>query len=222
MKLLLFDIDGTLLRTYGAGVRAMLRAAEETLGERARHANIDLGGALDPWIVDEIARQAGYTLDDVLRGQVRAAYARHIVTELRQSTRAEATPGVLTLLQRLRAERPAQLGMLTGNFAETGAIKLRHVGIEPEWFSPAVWGDAAESRPGLVRVALSHVPGVRVRDVIVIGDTPRDVHCAHENGARCLAVATGNCDEATLRAAGADRVVSDLVDPTPLYEMLAE
>jgi phosphoglycolate phosphatase-like HAD superfamily hydrolase len=221
-KLLLFDIDGTLLRTHGAGVRAMMRAALEILGERCRGARINVGGALDPWIFGELARHGGYTVHDHLHTSFRAAYARYLPEEIvAGDKRAEATPGVLELLAKLRADKPARLGMLTGNYAETGSVKLRHVGIDPDWFSPAIWGDAAEDRPGLVRVALERV-GVAPRDTIVIGDTPRDVHCAHHNGARCLGVATGFHGVDALRAAGADRVVEDLRDPRVLYEMIAD
>ncbi len=220
MKLLLFDIDGTLLRTHGAGVRAMLRAAETTLGERCKGAEINFGGSLDPWIFRQIAAHGGYDASEALHQQFRRLYASLIEEEIeRGEKRPEATPGVLTLLARLRVEQVAQVGMLTGNYAETGVIKLRRVGIDPDWFSPTIWGDAAPDRPGLVRAALSQV-GALAHDTIVIGDTPRDVHCAHENGARCLAVATGGHSVAELRAAGADRVVEDLVDPSPLYEML--
>jgi phosphoglycolate phosphatase-like HAD superfamily hydrolase len=219
-KLLLFDIDGTLLRTHGAGVRAMLRAACETLGERCRDAQINFGGALDPWIFQQIARHGGYDADHDVHSVFRVRYAQYLPHEIRTGQRAsEATPGVLDLLARLRAEEHARIGMLTGNYAETGAIKLRHVGIDPSWFSPAIWGDAADTRAGLVRVAIEQTR-VPARDVIVIGDTPRDVQCAHDNGARCLAVATGGHSMQELREAGADRVVADLVDPTPLYEML--
>lgn len=219
-KLLLFDIDGTLLRTHGAGVRAMLRAAVEVIGERCRGARIDVGGALDPWIFGELVRHGGYEPAEHLHEAFRRAYAEHLREEIELGPKpASATPGVLSLLSRLRAERPAQLGMLTGNYGETAAIKLRRVGIEPEWFSPAIWGDAASDRPGLVGVAIAQT-NVRAEDVIVIGDTPRDVHCAHHHGARCLAVATGEHGLEELRAAGADRVVVDLTDASVLYEML--
>lgn len=221
-KLLLFDIDGTLLRSYGAGTRAMLRAAMVALGERCAGAKISMSGALDPWIFQQIARHGGYDPHDAAHGEFREHYTRFLAEELLASERqCQAMPGVLALLGKLRAERPAVLGMLTGNYAASGSLKLRHVGIDPDWFSPIAWGDAASDRPSLVKVALQALPHIAPADVIVIGDTPRDVDCAHKNGARCLAVLTGDHDEAELLAAGADRVVADLSDPRPLYEMLA-
>jgi phosphoglycolate phosphatase len=221
-KLLLFDIDGTLLRTYGAGVRAMRRAAIQTLGERCGGAHINVGGALDPWIFRQYARHGGYTADAQLHARFRVQYVRLLAEELACSERpAERMPGVLELLAQLRTDTPALLGMLTGNYAESAALKLRHVGIDPQWFAPAIWGDAADDRPGLVGVAIARAQ-VAARDVIVIGDTPKDVDCALRHGARCLAVTTGGHAADELRAAGAFRVVNDLRDPSVLYEMLAD
>jgi phosphoglycolate phosphatase-like HAD superfamily hydrolase len=220
-KLLLFDIDGTLLRVYGAGGRAMIRAGVEVLGERCVGARVDVGGALDPWIFRELARHGGYPDDDGRHRAFRAAYARALDHELTTAeVPARAMPGVLDLLVRLRRDAAAIVGMLTGNYPETGKRKLRQVGIDPDAFAPTAWGDQAPDRPALVPVALSQAPGVGARDVIVIGDTPRDIACAHANGARCLAVATGFCSVEELRAAGADRVVADLSDPAALYEMI--
>lgn len=221
-KLLLFDIDGTLLRVYGAGGRAMIRAGVEVFGERCVGARVDVGGALDPWIFAEIARHGGYEADAERHLAFRTAYARALDEELAAAdTPARAMPGVLDLLARLRREGAAIVGMLTGNYPETGRRKLRQVGIDPDWFAPTAWGDQAPDRPGLVRVALAETPHIGARDVIVIGDTPRDIHCAHANGARCLAVATGFHGVEELRAAGADRVLPDLGDPAALYELIA-
>lgn len=221
-KLLLFDIDGTLLRTQGASSRAFLRAGEQVLGEYCRHAPLNPGGALDPLLFRELAHKGGHRVTEALHAEFRAAYVRELARELDGPARpTERMPGVLELLVRLRTARPAVLGMLTGNYAETGRLKLERAGIEPDWFEPVIWGDCADSRPGLVRHALGLRPEVRPFDVIVIGDTPKDVACALENGARCLAVATGFHSVEALEAAGATRAVENLLDPTPLYELLS-
>jgi phosphoglycolate phosphatase-like HAD superfamily hydrolase len=221
-KLVLFDIDGTLLRGYGAGGRAMRRAAEAVLGERCRGAEIQFGGALDPWILRQLAAHGGYTLDDGLLARFRRVYRELLTHELTTAARrCEALPGVLELLSHLRATRAATLGLLTGNYADTGALKLRAVGIEPDWFEIAAWGDMAEERPGLVAVALAQLTAPPAAEhVVVVGDTIRDVHCAHANGALCVAVATGGSTRAELEAAGADYVLDDLSDPTPLLRLL--
>ena len=214
MKVLLFDIDGTLLRAYGAGSEAMRRAAEAVLGERCRGAQIDLGGAMDPWIFERIALHGGYTVDDELHARFRPVYAKLLMEHLENpASRCVALPGVQPLLAHLRQAKRATMGLLTGNYAETGSIKLRKAGIEVEQFEIAAWGDMAKTRPGLVPVALSQLTRqVAPRDVIVIGDTVKDVHCAHENGAMCLAVATGGSTREQLERAGADVVLDSLED----------
>jgi len=214
MKVLLFDIDGTLLRAYGAGSEAMRRAAVKLLGERCHGAQIDLGGALDPWIFERLASHGGYEVDDSMHARFRPLYAELLVEQLaKPESKCLAMPGVHTLLAHLREAKSWTMGLLTGNFAETGAIKLRRAGIEVEQFEIAAWGDMAKTRPGLVPVALAQLPRtVASRDVIVIGDTVRDVHAAHENGAICLAVTTGGSTRSQLEEAGADVVLDNLED----------
>jgi phosphoglycolate phosphatase-like HAD superfamily hydrolase len=214
MKVLLFDIDGTLLRAYGAGSEAMRRAAELVLGERCRGAQLDLGGALDPWIFERLAAHGGYEIDDDAHGRFRPLYAKLLVEQLEQPTsRCIAMPGVHTLLAHLRQAQCATIGVLTGNYRETGGIKLQRAGIDPQQFEISAWGDMAKTRPGLVPVALSQLTRkVAPRDVIVIGDTVRDVHAAHENGALCLAVTTGGSTREQLEAAKADVVLDNLED----------
>lgn len=221
-KLLLFDIDGTLLRGHGAGGRAMRRAAERVLGARCRDAVVDFSGRLDPSILREIAAHGGYTVDDAAHASFRRVYREFLVEEIaRAERRIEALPGVLELLARLRAERPAVLGLLTGNYPETAAIKLRAVGIEPDWFEVSAYGHMAEERPGLVQVALAQLAArVAPGDVIVVGDTVRDVHCAVANGSVCVAVCTGGNTAAELAGAGAHVVLPDLRDPAPLLRLL--
>jgi phosphoglycolate phosphatase len=214
MRVLLFDIDGTLLRAYGAGSEAMRRAAEELLGERIRGAQIDLGGALDPWIFERLAAHGGYEIDDATHARFRPLYARLLVEHLEKpESKCLAMPGVHALLAHLREARRWTMGLLTGNYAETGAIKLRKAGIEVEQFEIAAWGDMSKTRPGLVPIALSQLKRkVDPRDVIVIGDTVRDVHAAHHNGAVCLAVTTGGSTRSQLEEAGADVVLDNLAD----------
>jgi phosphoglycolate phosphatase-like HAD superfamily hydrolase len=222
-KLLLFDIDGTLLRGYGAGGRALLRAAEAVLGPGIRGAQINFGGALDPWIFAQLARIVGRELDRELHSRLRAHYAELLVEELRTAERRlEALPGVHSVLEHLRGEPRVTLGLLTGNYAETGALKLRAAGIDPDWFPVQAWGDMAEARPLLVPHALRQMASaVHASEVVVIGDTLRDVECAHANGCVCVAVATGFTSAADLEAGGAELVLADLSDPSPLLRLIA-
>jgi len=214
MKVLLFDIDGTLLRAHGAGSQAMRMAAEMLLGESCRGAQIDLGGALDPWIFEQIAQHGGFTVDEAAHARFRPLYAKLLTERLAHpEARCLPMPGVHALLAHLRQAKSATMGLLTGNYAETGTLKLRKAGIEVEHFEIAAWGDMAKTRPGLIPVALSQLTReVRPDDVIVIGDTVRDVHCAHHNGAVCVAVATGGSTREQLEQAGADVVLDTLED----------
>jgi len=223
-KLLLFDIDGTLLRAYGAGVRSMLRAAEQVIGERCRDAEINFGGAMDPWVFRLLVDHGRYEYSDDTHRTFRGVYGELLRAELESETNpCKALAGVHDLLTRVRNHPELHLGLLTGNYPETGLLKLRAAGIDPDWFEVAVWGDMASSRPGLIPVALAQLPspGLTAHDVVVIGDTLRDIQCAHENGALCLAVATGGNTKEELIAGGADAVVDDLTDPRPLFDLLA-
>jgi phosphoglycolate phosphatase-like HAD superfamily hydrolase len=223
-KLVLFDIDGTLLRAYGAGGRAMRRAAEQVLGDGCRGAHIEFGGALDPWIFAQLAAHGGYEVTPAVHATFRARYAQVLAEELSHpEARCQAMPGVLDVLARLRAERerPATIGLLTGNYAETAALKLRAAGIDPGWFEIAAWGDLASERHALVPVALGQLShALSAKDVVIVGDTVRDVHCARVNGCPCVAVATGGASARELHAAGADVVLDDLRDASPLLRLL--
>jgi phosphoglycolate phosphatase-like HAD superfamily hydrolase len=221
-KLVLFDIDGTLLRAYGAGGRAMRRAAEEILGERCRGAQVEFGGALDPWIFGQLALHGGYEVTPVVHAAFRAHYRNVLAEELAHpAARCLALPGVHDVLARMRAERPATLGLLTGNYAETAALKLRAAGIDPTWFEVNAWGDLANERHALVPVALAQLShALEARDVVIVGDTPRDVHCARVNGCACVAVATGGNSARELADAGADVVLEDLRDAAALWRLL--
>ncbi|HEX4354247.1 MAG TPA: HAD hydrolase-like protein, partial [Polyangiales bacterium] len=139
--------------------------------------------------------------------------------------RPHVLPGVLSLLEALSGYRDVAVGLVTGNYQRAVPIKFGHVGLQLDGFVSGAFGDDALTRPALLPVALARmrdVLGIAIdpRDAIVVGDTPRDVDCALQNGARCLAVATGAHPIDELRAAGAQRVVSDLDDPEPLLSWL--
>ena len=222
-KLLLFDIDGTLLRSHGGSLRAMTKAARQLFGPTFGLEEVDRNGRLDPEII-------GMALD---LNEVRAtpqqldAFRRLYAEELRtEVTSTRILPGVRELLTALRATEGALLGCVTGNFAEAARMKLQAVEIDADWFAANGFGEEAPSRPALVRLAIDRgasvagdpIPG---RDVIVVGDTPRDVESAKANGCTCLAVATGNYTTEVLEAAGPDAVLADLTTPAPLWAMLA-
>lgn len=222
--LILFDVDGTLLLTAGAGMRAMKQAAAHLFGERLRFDGVVVAGHLDPLIFAEAAARSG--LEDHARHHdgFRSRYLEHLRAELDLgSAQVRALPGVHRCLQLLRDSGQATLGLLTGNYAAAIPLKLAAVDIEVGWFDITAFADEAPSRRDLVRVAISKYAqhtNARIdpRRVMIVGDTPRDVDCAHAHGCFALAVATGGYDAKALAEAGADLVVADLADPSPLLD----
>ena len=222
--LVLFDVDGTLLLTGGAGMRAMKAVACELFGMTFRWDGIVVSGHLDPLIFAEAAALNG--LDDVAthHERFRRRYLEQLVVELELGrAQIRIMPGIRESLSRLRETRAATLGLLTGNYSDAIPIKLSAIGIEPAWFEVTAFGDEAADRRALAALAISKYEeqlGATIdpRRVVVVGDTPRDVDCAHAHGCYAFAVATGRYDAAALAAAGADRVVDDLSDPTPLIQ----
>jgi len=227
VKLLLFDLDGTLLLTDGAGVRAMERAGRLVLGERFTLEGLTTAGGMDPLIYAEAAARAGVQDAHLHHETFRRTYLEELRTELAANGhRARVMPGIAELLDRLAGDPRVIVGMLTGNYAEAVPLKLAAVGLELERFAVVAFGDDAPTREALVSVALARAAGrtacsLTAADVIVIGDTPADIRCARANGCGLLAVATGRYSVDQLRQAGAEAVVQDLSDPSPLLRMIA-
>jgi phosphoglycolate phosphatase len=228
MKLALFDVDGTLLSCGGAGMIAMGRAAHALYGERISFEGVSPAGAMDPMLFREALERASALELLCEHDRFRDRYLEELERALEEGReRVRALPGALGALEAVRAlEDRIVLGMLTGNYGPAAHLKLRAVKLEPTWFRVTAFGDEAPTRPGLVEVALGRCEALRQRrfsgpDVLVIGDTPKDVACAAAHGCASLAVATGRYSKQELEAAGATRVVDDLSDPAPLLELLA-
>lgn len=212
---LLFDIDGTLVLTGGAGARAMTRAFEDLFAVPDAFRAIPMPGRTDPVILADAAARHGVPPDALAR--FRDAYITHLATELhRPGPRKGVMPGVRPLLDALAARDDVFLALLTGNYEPAARIKLEYFDLW-RYFSCGAYGEDAPDRNGLVAQALARVracggPDVAAEMVVVIGDTPLDVACAAASGARSIAVATGGYDADALRASGADAVFEDLSD----------
>lgn len=229
--LVLFDIDHTLLSTGGAGMNAMLAAGKELFGERFTVAGVSFAGSLDPVIIGEMFARSGVTDTIESRKRFRLRYSEVLQTSLAdRASVARALPGAVEATRRVAALPHATCGLLTGNFRETGEMKLRAVGIDPGAFRVPVWGDDSTIVPPLrehlVPVAQSRWRAIGGSGdssrVVVIGDTPHDVVCAMRNGCRSIAVATGRSSADELRAAGADRVLADLSDTDRVMSLIHE
>jgi phosphoglycolate phosphatase-like HAD superfamily hydrolase len=218
--LVLFDIDGTLLLTSGAGRRAITAAIAEELGGSRSPDRIRFDGKTDPQIVAELLETAGDrgSLTDERLDAICRRYVERLATELQQPTTSTIVmPGVHRLLERLEQEPGVMLGLLTGNIAEGAALKLRSAGIDPKRFRVGAYGSDAAHRPHLPPIAADRAAPYFGRvptgpEVVIIGDTPADIACGECINARAIAVATGGYTRADLLACRPYAVFPDLSD----------
>ncbi len=225
-RLLLFDIDGTLIDSGGAGGSAILDAAEEHFGiQRDVLPPLQLAGATDPAIAMDIFALLNreHSADEVFAFLDR--YLFHLDRRLRlQDFSGITLPGVESLLAALRDESQADLGLLTGNVRRGAEIKLTRHGLF-EHFIDGGFGSDHHDRNQLGPVALKRMQEATGRayeldDVIVIGDTPKDIRCAEAFGAKCLAVATGQYSVDELSALNPWRTVDSFADIPAMVELL--
>jgi phosphoglycolate phosphatase len=229
--LLLFDIDGTLMGSHGAGVQAMQTVAAELFGLGHKWDGIEFAGHLDPLIFGEFARNNGLAGGADQHAAFRHRYLRELPLALeRKGPGVHLMPGIADTLALLRHREQSigdvMLGLLTGNYTDAVPIKFSAVGLDPSWFRIHALGDHAPTRPDLVPHAMRQYESVtgcaiEPRRVVVIGDTPRDVHCAKTHACRAVGVATGAYSVEALQQAGADVAVADLSDPQPLLNLLS-
>jgi phosphoglycolate phosphatase-like HAD superfamily hydrolase len=226
MYLILFDIDGTLTLTGGAGMRAMNRACADVVGHDAALNGVALAGRTDWIILDDILRNAGRTLDATLLDQLRRRYVAHLAEEIQLPGTGvkDMMPGIRPLLDALQRREDVALGLLTGNFLEGARIKLEYFDLWKYFPCGAFGGDSA-NRNDLVPVAIRRarecgIADVQPSDVLVVGDTPHDVACARVAGATPVAVATGGYSVEQLRETGAEIVFRDLSDTAAFLELL--
>ena len=238
-KLVLFDIDGTLVLTGGAGIRAMNRACEELVGHGQALANIPVAGRTDRIILTDVVTQAGHTLDDGLLDRLRERYLEHLRNEIERPGRTQnfeslgargglkaIMPGIRELLDALERRDDVFLGLLTGNFEAGARIKLEHFDLW-RYFRCGAFGDDSADRNDLVPVAVRRarecgVPDLSAEHILVVGDTPHDIACARAAGAVPVAVATGGFSADQLRGHGADIVFQDLSRSEEFLKLLDE
>lgn len=215
----LFDIDGTLLLTRGAGRDALVRGFRECHGIEDDLRDIPFAGRTDLLIVRDVAARHGLTLDDAeLAGLFRSVAAHMRV--LMDPPRGALLPGVSSLLEEVAREPGWVSALLTGNESEMARIKLSAFGVH-ERFAWGTFGEEAPDRDALARLAVRRAAechGVTPRHCVVVGDTEHDVACARAAGAHVVAVATGSVPRPALEACGPDLVLDDLRDTHALLE----
>lgn len=226
-RVVLFDIDGTLLLTGGAGRKAMEHALRTVFGKPGDPA-FRYDGKTDRQIVREQMEYAGVPRDEILPrfDEICALYLERLDIELaahRSVSRHLA--GVPALLERLRGEPHVTLGLLTGNIREGAVRKLAAVGLDASHFVIGAYGSDHEHRPMLPAVAQqracdwlqAHVPG---EQLVIIGDTPADLHCGRSLNARAIGVATGSYSVEALREHEAHAIFATLEDTEAVVEAI--
>jgi phosphoglycolate phosphatase-like HAD superfamily hydrolase len=219
MKVVLFDIDGTILWTDGAGRRAVHRALEEVFGAPPREGH-EFDGKTDPQIVHELMALAGLSEQEITALLPRALerYVELLHAELAGvSHHDKVFRGVHALLDALEQRDDVLLGLLTGNVQAGARAKLAAVGIDAERFRIGAFGSDHAERPELPAIARGRAEAllghpVQGHNVVVIGDTPADMGCGRGIGARAIGVATGRYTVQQLKACDAGAVFADLSD----------
>ena len=219
-RVLLFDIDGTLVTTGGAGAVAWRQAFEELHGIPADIGKFTDAGMTDPDVgakTFEAVLEREPTPNEL--AQLLQRRLEHLPEAVARSEGYRVLPGVTERLRQL--SRDGQLlGIITGNGDGAAYIKLSR-GDLMRWFTFGAYASAGVDRAGIVRQAVGRGEALLGRDVpnteiFVIGDTPRDIAAAHAVGCSAIAVATGHYDSAALREAGADHVLETLEEELPI------
>ncbi|HET8713895.1 MAG TPA: HAD family hydrolase [Gemmatimonadales bacterium] len=231
MRLILFDIDGTILWTNGAGRRAIHRALLDEVGTAGPIEGYRFDGKTDPQIVRELLELAGHpecNSDDRITA-VCTRYVELLTAELEKPTQATRIyPGIKELLAALEpfeAGGRALVGLLTGNVQNGAALKLRSAGLRFERFAVGAFGSDSHYRPNLPAIAAQRAEQRTGRrftgaDIVIVGDTPDDVACARPIGARTVGVGTGYYSAAALKEAGATHAFDNLGDTTAVIQAL--
>jgi len=214
IRLVLFDIDGTLIRTGGAGVKAFAKVFETEFGATDGFERLKFAGRTDYSIVREFfgVHQIPATTENFERFFARYVFwLDHILRE----SKSEVCPGVPEFIERVKKMRPGPvLGLLTGNLRLGAEIKLRHLGLWDD-FVIGAFADDHEERDQIAAIACERgrrllKEDLRGEQILVIGDTPLDIRCGRAVGAKVLAVATGGATIDELRARKPDWLVPDL------------
>ncbi len=224
-KLLLFDIDGTLLNTGGAGKRSMVQAFEEVYGVPDGFHGIHMSGKTDPMILQEALSQAGLPLGEELAELFKQRYFELMGKEIEKpNPNKRLMPGIPELIEHLSEEPNVVLGLLTGNWKRGAALKLCHFGLY-HYFKLGAFGDDSIEREKLLPFARGRFERyyndpILSENIIVIGDTPRDIQSTKPHGARTVGVATGTYSLNQLQAEQPDFLFEDFSDWASFMEIV--
>jgi len=223
-KLILWDIDGTLIVSHGAGVRAMERAFTQRFGRPGDLGRIDWAGRTDTWITGEVLRQNGLPATPENCQGFLEAYLELLPGELRDGPQGQVLPGVLELLETLHRRDDVAQGLLTGNLRRGAQLKLTHYRVW-HFFEFGAFADDSPLRndlgPHALRRARERHRGDFSPDrTFIIGDTPHDIECGKVIGARTIAVATGQYRVAELAPHHPTAVFENFADPAAFLRVI--
>jgi phosphoglycolate phosphatase-like HAD superfamily hydrolase len=222
-KLLLWDIDGTILHTGKAGETALGRAMEKLYGINRGLQGLEIAGRTDKWIVEQLLGRDGKPngLEEV--GQFLDVYVELLADELPRRN-GVLHPGVLGILEEAHQRPELVQALLTGNIEKGARLKLTRYGVN-HFFDFGAFADDSSIRNELGphakrRAEEKHGEEFPPERIFVIGDTPHDVACARAIGAKAIAVATGSFTKRQLKDCGADAVFTDLAHPKAFFDLL--
>lgn len=222
-KILLFDIDGTLLNTGGAGQRSMELALQTMFAVTKETKGISAAGRTDRAIVSDLFAYHEIEETPELWVSFQETYFGHL-TEVLPTLPGQTLAGVDRLLKTLSEREDIALGLLTGNFQQGAQLKLGHFQLD-HYFAFGGFGDHHHDRDDVARAAMQaviehHQGDVDPTNVWVIGDTPFDVRCGKAIGARTVAVATGSFEAEELSESQPDYLFEDFNDAEPFLALL--
>lgn len=225
MKLLLFDIDGTLILSGGAGLRAMTRAFARLYGIADGLAGVNLSGRTDNSILRDALAKFDLPDTEEVEAEFKALYFELLAEEMPLPVDGKRImPGVAELLEALASRPEVHLGLLTGNWQTSGYLKLADFGLD-RYFQFGAFADDSSIRDELLPFAVErferrHKLRPQPEEVYVIGDTPYDIRCARPHGARAVAVAAASHSLTDLAAWSPDHLFADLTDTAAALEVL--
>ena len=213
-RLILFDIDGTLLNSGGSGSRSLRESVTAVTG-RACPPPGDWAGKTDRAIVESLLRTLGVAVTNERIAAVKAAYLARLPENLAHNSRKQLIPGARVFLRQLAAYPGMRMGLQTGNFKQGADIKLRCFGLLG-YFDCGGFGDSTCSRTELVRQAIANCEahcGQRfAHGITLIGDTPADIQAGRNVGALTIAITSGFCSRADLQSARPGIMAKDFTE----------
>lgn len=214
MRIILFDIDGTIMMSGGAGRKAMTQSFQEVYGVADGLKEVVLSGRTDPLILSEALASKGIISDEKDKNRFKERYFELLAECIQMDLPGKNLfPGILEILQKLAKTDNVATGLLTGNWQQGAKTKLGYFNLY-DFFPFGAFGDDSPDRNKLLPFAMERCNGNGVASdptqAIVIGDTPMDIECAHVHGAKVMAVATGSFSYSELENHNPDWLFEDL------------